>query len=481
MQEYYHTRDWENLNSHYAENMSFFKQNKLWKEYYKIFELYAELLRLQENSNIAIDEATKMFAFAKKTNNYYGLGYVSKVLGHFYNLDDDAVQSENYLRDAVNYFDKAGDKSSEFSVYNDLVWTLQKQKKYSELANFLAQMEKSLKEFEKQNGVSYHWRFGLYHNYSEYYFATEDLAKVGLYVQKMGEILSHLSNAYTPFYLKQRFYLLEKLGRYKEEIAVIDTLETMLAADDFYMRQFVMKQKIYALGKSGRGNEAANLFIRYCNIKDSLNLADTKLQLNELRTKYDINKLEMQKEHNRNNFLFALGGMALLMVVAVVILINRQKIRRKNILLVSQIKELQELQQIKEDELLQKSTFETELQTDTALCPDTRKDKLCLTLRDMMIKDRLYRDPNITRDSMIAHLGTNKAFFIESFQYCFGTTFTAYINYLRLKEAINLLENSDLSLDEIADKVGFGTLRTFQRQFRAEYGMAISDFRKLAK
>jgi hypothetical protein len=124
MVEYYNAHDWENFSSRYADNMSYFKQNELWKEYFKDFELYAELLRLQGKGGIAIDEATKMFAFAKKINNYYGLGYVSKVLGHFYNLDNNVVQAEKYLRDAVYYFDKEGDLDAEFSVSNDLCWML---------------------------------------------------------------------------------------------------------------------------------------------------------------------------------------------------------------------------------------------------------------------------------------------------------------------------------------------------------------------
>jgi AraC-like DNA-binding protein len=356
--------------------------------------------------------------------------------------------------------------------------------KYSELANFLAKMEKSLEEFEKQNGISYHWRFTLYSNYSYYYLTTKDLAKAELYVQKMAAALPYLSNAYTPFYLKQKYWLLDELGRYKEEVAVIDTLETMLAADNWYMRQTVMKRKIYALGKSGQGSEAANLFDRYCDISDSLNHAGTLLQLNELRTKYDINKLEMQKERNHQNFLFALSGVVLLLLVLGVYIYYSRLMTVKNRAMVKQIKEMQEQWKIQEQEILAKPLSETEFETvltDNDLCSDTRRDKLCLTLRDMMLKEHYYRNPNLTRDDMITKLGTNKALFAESFQYCFGTNFSAYINHLRLKDAINLLENSDLSLEEIADKVGFGTLRTFQRQFRNEYGMAISDFRKLAK
>ncbi|MFC4672571.1 helix-turn-helix domain-containing protein [Dysgonomonas termitidis] len=50
---------------------------------------------------------------------------------------------------------------------------------------------------------------------------------------------------------------------------------------------------------------------------------------------------------------------------------------------------------------------------------------------------------------------------------------------LRLKESVILLEQSDLTIEEIAEKVGFGTVRTFQRQFMAMYNTSPTDYRKI--
>jgi AraC-type DNA-binding domain-containing proteins len=81
---------------------------------------------------------------------------------------------------------------------------------------------------------------------------------------------------------------------------------------------------------------------------------------------------------------------------------------------------------------------------------------------------------------MIERIGTNKELFVDAFQYCFGLSFPEYINFLRLKDAITLLEESDLSIEEISERVGFGTVRTFQRQFQAKYNMSPKDYRKAA-
>ena len=148
-----------------------------------------------------------------------------------------------------------------------------------------------------------------------------------------------------------------------------------------------------------------------------------------------------------------------------------------------QIKELMEQMELHEVELLNKTTFvpeeEIKEETEDGFCPDTRKDKLCIAIRDILLKDKAYRNPNLTRDQVIESLGTNKDLFIEAFQYCFHTSFSEYINILRLKDAISLLERSDLPVEEISEKTDFGTVRTFQRQFQAKYNMTPKDYRKL--
>lgn len=63
-----------------------------------------------------------------------------------------------------------------------------------------------------------------------------------------------------------------------------------------------------------------------------------------------------------------------------------------------------------------------------------------------------------------------------------GTTVLAYINGHRLAEARRVLESdSTETLTEIATRLGFGTLRTFQRTFSDRYAMPPSRYRSLAR
>jgi two-component system response regulator YesN len=59
-------------------------------------------------------------------------------------------------------------------------------------------------------------------------------------------------------------------------------------------------------------------------------------------------------------------------------------------------------------------------------------------------------------------------------------SFSEYVNSLRLKDSITLLEESDLMIEDISEKVGFDTVRTFQRQFMTKYNMSPKEYRKAA-
>ncbi len=59
-----------------------------------------------------------------------------------------------------------------------------------------------------------------------------------------------------------------------------------------------------------------------------------------------------------------------------------------------------------------------------------------------------------------------------------GIRFNDYINSLRISESCRLIRMSDMSITEISDASGFGTLRTFNRAFIKQMGMSPSEYKK---
>ncbi len=108
----------------------------------------------------------------------------------------------------------------------------------------------------------------------------------------------------------------------------------------------------------------------------------------------------------------------------------------------------------------------------------TRETRLRSAICRIIHDEKLYRVATLTRGDVMCRLGISKNLFVEVFRRSFGVSFTEYVNRLRLEEALTLLQTTDLSIGEVSEKTGFGTTRTFRRQFHSKYGLSPIAFRK---
>jgi AraC-like DNA-binding protein len=93
-----------------------------------------------------------------------------------------------------------------------------------------------------------------------------------------------------------------------------------------------------------------------------------------------------------------------------------------------------------------------------------------------------YCSHNFTKELSLAileeELHLSKYYISHLFGNKLGISFNEYINSLRISEACRLLRMTDMSITEISDASGFGTLRTFNRSFIKQMGMSPSSYRK---
>ena len=93
--------------------------------------------------------------------------------------------------------------------------------------------------------------------------------------------------------------------------------------------------------------------------------------------------------------------------------------------------------------------------------------------------EKLYADPSIQRQDILARFGLSRRTLSALMSaYAGGRSITAYINSLRMEDAVRLLrEHPEMSLTGIADKVGL-TLATFRDQFKHRFGMTPTEYRQ---
>lgn len=84
---------------------------------------------------------------------------------------------------------------------------------------------------------------------------------------------------------------------------------------------------------------------------------------------------------------------------------------------------------------------------------------------------------SISLENVAEHLGITEVYFSRVFIKVTGLNFKTYLNKLRIEKAKNMILYSDDPIVEIACKCGFGSIRTFNRVFKAEKGIAPTQLR----
>ncbi len=79
------------------------------------------------------------------------------------------------------------------------------------------------------------------------------------------------------------------------------------------------------------------------------------------------------------------------------------------------------------------------------------------------------------------HFEMSSPHICQYFHVRFGSTILAYITDLRIEASLPLLTNTELSLDEIAQKVGYLNSASFVRRFKKTMGITPSNFKKLKR
>lgn len=95
------------------------------------------------------------------------------------------------------------------------------------------------------------------------------------------------------------------------------------------------------------------------------------------------------------------------------------------------------------------------------------------------VRENLAAD--ISQADLAKSLGLTSPAFSRFFKAATGKTFVMFVNTLRVHEASRKLQNSSLSVTEIALACGYNNLSNFNRQFLALKGMSPSAYRKGAR
>ena len=104
------------------------------------------------------------------------------------------------------------------------------------------------------------------------------------------------------------------------------------------------------------------------------------------------------------------------------------------------------------------------------------RDKVEIARVKNYIKENYSQE--ITLKMLADMIGMNLTYFSVFFKKNVGENYISYITKVRMKEAHRLLMSTDMLIYEIAENVGYNTVRRFSEAFRKVYGLNPMEYKK---
>lgn len=461
------------------ESLKSMKKNKTWDYYYNAWHILVERYIYEAKLQTALLEVRKMYADARTEKNNYGLGVSSYLMGSIYQTMGRFREAEKSLTESIVALSMEKEISLLLSAYNVLGESLDGLGKYDRLRT-TAEKWKSILDKYKEEALQKGYTPSLNGRYLYCTLAAAvaeiemaDYSKAGELL-KQAEIYAEGRKAVAHFKLLQvqaRYYAATR--QYDKAVACnLENMEIITASGDSVSLLTVQTQQAEFLLKAGRYKEAAELYTKILPHKDRLRTTELASQLDELHTIYEVDKLSLHNEVITTRFYLSLIIGALLLLAIVLYIIYTRRLNCKNRILYNSILQYQKMQ----DEMESSARDIPEEQLD-------REGRIYRQLCELMQTEEVYKDAALNRHVLAERLGTNSAYLADAVRkYADGATVNEFINSYRLRRAASLLtSNFELNINEVEYQSGFNSRATFNRCFRACYGMSPSEYKAISK
>lgn len=217
----------------------------------------------------------------------------------------------------------------------------------------------------------------------------------------------------------------------------------------------------------GRYKDAFSWLERYAALQDKLERGLRESQAQDYAARYRQKEQEIAlaaaraESRKRGNIILAI--LAFLVFAALVtagVAYERRIIAQKNKALARMINEKQP-------------------RVSAAQAEDADSDNLFREIDSVIRNERLYANANLQRQDILDRWNLRRQTLNDLMTtYAGGESFPAYINAIRLDEAVRMMrEDASMTIGSIAIAVGF-TIANFRIQFKQRYGMTPAEYRE---
>ena len=307
-----------------------------WKQYYEVWMYKINTLIYYNNlKNLALREVQAMYEDAMNRGDDYGMGIAYYTMGNVYMCMGSLVESADAFNKGLDILTDISPLPTIvpelFSNYGDV---LNDQKQYGQLKELtvrwktflnalleekkyvVGNKEKSLLTVAEQDILWF------------YYDIACTQAAIGLGNTEQADQLLQNARKHIPdglpflekSWLSHMTQLRYKQGRYAEAFELSNKRIAMVQPDEdkyAYIGDLVQRAEI--LNSLGNYEQTAALYKDLYQIIDSINRADTKSQLTEMNTIFEVNDLKMKQERAQFRLLMIIVGIIVLALVVFIV------------------------------------------------------------------------------------------------------------------------------------------------------------------
>lgn len=327
-----------------------FRNKKDYKHMFLMQQMAAYALVSDGHVNEALEKANAMLQQATLMKYDIGIAISHYAIGDTYlnaNMNNEAI--EEYEIAIQKLYKIADSEKLQEKVLIQLIPTLIRSGRLNEAKDYLEQMEQ-VKDYRHSRFIE-----NIFQAY--YYLHANNLEQAREYIQEAEEWYE-----YYPFFFHSSIlkYIQAEYAKQIEDdeqaIKLYNELTISTSSANVYNRYLKMKNSLARLYiKRGRAKEACEIFQDINAARDSINARNYSSQINLLRTIYQVDRLEMDNQNERNRLLFySIMGCILILSISIASVLYIRKINKR--LIASRLK-LEKARQIAENSIRTKSVF----------------------------------------------------------------------------------------------------------------------------
>jgi len=331
----YNTENWLLLVDEAQKQKAWMEQHKLWNSFYKSWRDMAESYSYSGRPQTALREAQKMMEHAQENDNDLGRALAYQQMGIIYdNIDskESAKAFERSISLLKNIPEISGNEL--LSGYFYLCQALDQIGDYDHELTACAQWRDQLRKTEQTEKVE---KGRMDVHYLEYHLWNAS-ALIGLNrldeaeaeLQQCEQFNQTIQDPYLVYQTQvHRASHALKQGNLKAAESYSDRFAPMMDID---LWPFAKRLRGEILLKAGRNREAALLYQKMYQQKDSTFSKDVRMQLDEFNTLFQVNELRMKSQLERSRFTIIIVVLIVVALLIFILLRHRaaNRLRQKN-------------------------------------------------------------------------------------------------------------------------------------------------------